>query len=390
MSFTEDEQLKFRLLTEGIRLRDDARALLAERFDGPITLAEYATTSGVSVVLPGDLYVNAPLEEDEGLAALGRDGDAFAVFHERRQVPVDVIPVPAFQDRTQHDVFEGDEQPYTNYGVTHTDRCRVSPIGGCAWKCHFCDLPYEFSYRKKHEENLLEVIRAAEVDPLVPARHVLVSGGTPRAPMPARDGRPPSDDETWIDGVYAHLAAHSPLPVDVMMPPRGDLGHPAWLRSAGINMVSINLEVSDPERARKIAPVKSRLGRDHTMAYIERAVEAFDVGFVQSLVVFGAAIEPMESTLQGVRDLVERGCIPVLSAFRPHHLTPLASEPAATYQETLEVYQRTLEICDEIDNGVRPGPRCVPCHHNTATVSDGSSFYVGLEGDLTSRGCLTS
>jgi hypothetical protein len=390
MSFTTDEQLKFRLLTEGIRLGEDARALWAERYGGPITLGEYATTSGVSLILPGDLYVNAPLEEREDRPELRAVDDVFTVSYAGRDVPVGVIPVPAFQDRTQRDGYDGSDQPYTNYGVTHTDRVRVSPIGGCAWKCHFCDLPYEFSYRKKHEDNLLEVIRAAEHDPLVPARHVLVSGGTPRAPTPARPGRPATDDEAWIDGVYAYLAERSPLPVDVMMPPRKDLGHPERLRAAGINMVSINLEVSDPERARKIAPVKSRVGRDHTLAYIERAVEAFGVGFVQSLVVFGAAMEPMESTLRGVQDLVDRGCIPVLSAFRPHHLTPLAGEPAASYVETLEIYERTLEVCDRADNSVRPGPRCIPCHHNTATIPDGSPFYTGLEGDLTDRACLVS
>lgn len=390
MSFTTDEQLKFRLLTEGIRLGDDARTLWADRYGGPITLGEYATTSGVSLVLPGDLYVNAPLEERDGGPELRTAGDGFVVSYAGRDVAVGVIPVPAFQGRTQRDGYDGTEQPYTNYGVTHTDRVRVSPIGGCAWKCHFCDLPYEFSYRKKHQDNLLEVIRAAQRDPLVPARHVLVSGGTPRAPTPARPGRPATDDEAWIDEVYAYLAEHSPLPVDVMMPPRRDLGHPERLRAAGINMVSINLEVSDPGRARKIAPVKSRVGRDHTLNYIERAVEAFDVGFVQSLVVFGAAIEPMESTLRGVKDLVDRGCIPVLSAFRPHHLTPLADAPAAGYAETLEIYERTLEICDRSDTGVRPGPRCIACHHNTATIPDRSLFYTGLEGDLSDRGCLVS
>lgn len=390
MTFTADEQLKFRLLTEGIRLSEDARVLWRERYDGPITLGEYATTSGVSLILPGGLYVNAPMEDDGGTATLRADGGTFVVSHAGREVPVDVIPVPAFQDRTQLDRHEGTDQPNVNYGVTHTDRVRVSPIGGCAWKCHFCDLPYEFTYRKKHQDNLLEVIRAAEADPTVPARHVLVSGGTPRAPVPARPGRPAIDDEAWIDGVYAYLAERSPLPVDVMMPPRRDLGHPAWLRATGVNAVSVNLEISDAERARAIAPVKSKLGRDHTLAYVERAVEAFGVGFVQSLIIFGAAIEPMESTLHGVRDLVDRGCVPVLSAFRPHHLTPLADAPPASYAETLEVYERTLEICDRADTGVRPGPRCIPCQHNTATIPDGSSFYVGLEGDLTDRRCLVS
>jgi hypothetical protein len=387
IDLSSHERLKLALLADGIRVDPAAGRAWRDRFSGPLTLGEYATTSGIALRLPGDLYVNAPLVDHADTPVLGFDGDHFVVTQEGGAIEVGVIPVPAYHQQTQVDRLDGSVHPYTHYGVTHTDRCRVSPIAGCAWKCHFCDLPYEFTYRKRHQDNLLEVIRAAERDPLSPARHVLISGGTPRAPITAREGRPGRDDERWLDEVYAHLARHSPIPVDVMMPPRRDLGHPQWLREAGINMVSINLEVSDPERAKAIAPAKSRVGREHTLAYIEAAVRAFEVGFVQSLVVFGRAIEPLESTLRGVQDLVDRGCIPVLSPFRPHRLTPLADAPAATLDEIVTVFLETREICRRAGNRVRPGPRCVACHHNTVALPDGSSFYVGQSDDLIDRAC---
>ena len=330
MSLSYNELLKFRLLAGGVRVHDTAQRAWRERFDGPLTLAEYATTSGVTLVLPGDLYVNAPLTS----CRMPRNCATRTTVSSSLPSPA---PCRSMSSRSQHfydremiDHEDGSVQPHTNYGVTHTDRCRVSPIGGCAWKCKFCDLPYEFSYRKKHQDNLLAVILAARDDPQAPARHVLISGGTPRAPRAARGTRPAVDDEAWIDGVYAYLAEHSPLPVDVMLPPRKDLSHPERLRSMGINMLSVNLEVSDPARASQLAPAKAKVGRTHTLAYIERAVESFGVGYVQSLIVFGEAIEPLESTLRGVQDLVDRGAIPVLSAFRPHHLTPLADAPPAS------------------------------------------------------------
>ena len=141
VSLTVNELLKFRLLADGVRVHDGALSAWQERFSGPLTLAEYATTSGVSLVLPGDLYVNAPLAQSEDVPELRFAGDAFFVSA-ATDVPVEVVPVPTFHDRTMTDRFDGTTQPYTNYGVTHTDRCRVSPIGGCAWKCKFCDLPY--------------------------------------------------------------------------------------------------------------------------------------------------------------------------------------------------------------------------------------------------------
>ena len=369
----EEDFLKLRLLADGIRVDAGAADAWRERFGGPLTLAEYATTSGIALVLPRDVYVNAPLSELPNVPVLRHDDGAFFVDDAGSPVAVDVIPVPAFHEDTYEDA--GLTYPLTNLGVTHTDRCRVSPIEGCSMRCKFCDLPFEFKYRRKEREQLLELIRVAADDPLAPARHVLISGGTPAA-----------KHEAWMDDVFAYLAEHSPLPVDVMMTPRADLGHPAWLRSIGVNMLSINLEVSDPERAKVIVPQKARrIGRDHTMDYIERAVEAFGVGGVQSLVVFGAAIEPIEATLTGVRDLAERGCTPVLSAFRPHHLTPLADAPAATLDEMLRVYEGTLEICERAGTGVLPGPRCIPCQHNTVAFPIEGDFYVGLDGDLTAR-----
>lgn len=382
-TLSAEQLLKFRLMAEGVRVHPGAEAAWLELYGGPLTLAEYATTSGVALALPGEIYVNAPLADRRrlGVAELRCEQETFFIGWDGGELPVGVIPVPRYHSDTQVDGLSGSIQPHTSYGVTHTDRCRVSPIAGCAWKCKFCDLPYEFSYRKRDPENLLRAIEASVDDPLTPARHVLISGGTPRR------GGPGQSDEQWLDEVYSLLAERSPLPVDVMMPARESFSHPRWLQSVGVNAVSINMEISDPERARALAPAKARLGREHYLRYIEGAVEAFGVGRVQSLIVFGASIEPMESTLKGVSDLVRRGCIPVLSPFRPDPATPLGGRQGATSEEMADAYLRTIEICERLDTGVRPGPRCVPCHHNTVTLPDESGFYIGLDSEITDR-CL--
>jgi len=369
---TPEELLKLRLLAGGVRVEAAAAAVWRERFGGPLTLAEYATTSGVTLTLPGSLYVNAPLVSDGDAPVLRVEADAFFLGADGTELPIDVVPVPAFHGRTYDDA--GVVRPLTDLGVTHTDRCRVSPIAGCAWRCEFCDLPFEMRYRRKDSARLVELIRTAAIDPLVPAQHVLVSGGTP--------GR---KHEPWIDDAYEHITRESPLPVDVMMPPRRDERYPEWLRSIGVASVSINLEVSDPERARKITPQKSRLiGRDAFLDYIERAVESFGVGNVQSLMVVGSAIEPLDSTLAGVLDLVERGCVPVLSMFRPHAATPLADAPPATLKELMAAYEATLAICEEVGNGVLPGPRCIPCQHNCVALPLDDAFYIRRDNDLAS------
>lgn len=371
--------MKLYLLANGVAIHPTAETAWLEQHGGPLSLSEYASTSGICLFTESDIWINAPfLESFTGgtQALLDFRDELFVVDFAGVATPVTVVPVPRYHDRHWVDEADGKAYRYTNLGVTHTDRVRLSPIEGCDWRCTFCDLPYEFRYRRKPVEELVRVVELAVRD-YPPAYHVLISGGTPTA-----------EDEPWLDDVYATVAQTSPIPVDVMMPARRDLSYPAWLRSVGVNMLSINLEVSDPERAKRITPNKHRLfGRAFYLDYIERAVEAFGVGFVQSLMVFGEAVEPLESTLAGVRDLVERGCLPVLSPFRPDPNTPMGKRGALppTVDEMRRAWERTVEICEKAANGVKPGPRCIPCHHNTVTFPDGSDFYVPLGGNLAQR-----
>ena len=371
--------MKLYLMAHGIRISPESEKAWLERYGGPLTLSDYASTSGICLYTESDIWVNAPYIEEftqGSKATLRFESDAFAVDFEGELVPVSVVPVPRYHQRSYRDPADGQDYPYTNLGVTHTDRCRISPIEGCAWRCKFCDLSYDFRYRRKPVEELLAVIDLAVTDE-PKAYHVLVSGGTPKP-----------GDEAWLDDVYARVAQGSPVPVDVMMPARHDFSYPAWLRSVGVNMMSINLEVSDPSRASKITPNKARsLGRELYLDYIEAAVSAFSVGFVQSLMVFGEAIESLESTLEGVRDLVDRGCLPVLSPFRPDPSTPLGRSGALppTVDDMKRLWDGTLEICAKAGASIKPGPRCIPCQHNTVTFPDGTDFYVPLGTDLTTR-----
>lgn len=377
-TFTAEQELKLYLLARGIKIEEGAEQAWIERYGGPLSLVEYASTSGIAVYTQNGVYINAPFVEAftaETQAEFRHDDSrGFHVSWEGALFPVSVIPVPAYHNLTWQD--GGVEKPYTDIGVTHTDRVRISPIEGCAWVCFFCDLPFEHRhYRKKPLQEMHRVIELAVNDPQAPARHVLISGGTPKP-----------EDEAWIDEVYASLAGMSPIPVDVMMPARHDMSYPAWLRSVGVNALSCNIEVWDEARARRVVPNKARLlGRSHYLHYIEAAVEAFGVGFAQSLILIGAAIEPLESSLEGIQALAERGCIPVLSPFRPDHTTPMGRQPPASVEEMRQAYEESIRICEESGTGVKPGPRCIACHHNTVAFPDGSRFYVGLGEDLATR-----
>jgi hypothetical protein len=355
------EHLKFELLAGGMRLTEDAR----ERLTGsnrtrPLTLADYATTSGIPLRLPGNIWVNVPLQEfnpnfvRDPRHLLDVASDGFVIRAAVECLPVEPIPVPNYCQRVN-----AAGEPYERYGLTHTDRVRISPIGGCANACSFCDLPRTSAYVRKPVDRLLECVSVALHDEVLPARHVLISGGTPKP-----------GDYCYLLDVYAQvLAAFPGTPIDIMMLPLPGLLDPVDLRARGVNELSINLELFNEHARLRLMRQKAAISRHQWLAFLEAAVQA-GMG-VRSLLIVG--LEPIEDTLRGVEAIAERGAEPVLSPFRPAPGTPLESEPPPSADLLVDAFMRSREVAQR--RGARLGPKCLPCQHNTLSLPDGSEYY---------------
>jgi hypothetical protein len=360
---TPIQQLKLALFTNGMVVTPEARRQISGEQSRPLTLADYASTSGISMELEGHVWVNAPIQDfNANFVAVpqqrleAEDGD-FWVRSGDLRVRAWPVPVP-----TYHDEVNAWGEPYTSLAITHTDRVRISPVQGCAIACQFCDLPYRHRYRKNSIEALVDSVGRAAKDPLCPARHVLISGGTPA-----------EEDYGYLNEVYAAVtAAHPDMAVDVMMVPMPGLLHLETLKKVGINGLSINLEMFGEDGSRRIMPVKAKLGKSYWFDFFARAVDVFGRGKVRSLILVG--LEPLEETLRGVEALASVGCDPVLSPFRPDPHTPLRRLKPPTVELLIQAYERSLEIVDKY--GVKLGPRCIPCQHNTVTFPDESGEYL--------------
>ena len=246
-----------------------------------------------------------------------------------------------------------------SYAFTHGDRVRISPIEGCAMACHFCNLPYEFRYRRKDVGALVDSVGRAISDEIQPARHVLISGGTPKP-----------EDYEYVQSVYEAVVSSFPrLPVDIMMVPAEGLLDVAWLKRLGVNELSINIEIFNQEIARRIMRRKADHGLERYLGFLESAAEEMGAGRVRSMLLVG--IEPVADTLAGVEAIAERGCVPVLSPFRPDPSTPMAKAPQPSSELMKEVYLRAGEIVSA--RGLPLGPACIPCTHNTMTLSAAGS-----------------
>jgi hypothetical protein len=351
------ELLKIELMSRGMTVTTLAHKKLTEH-GAPLSLKEYPTTSGIGLNLGDDIYVNAPFFErfcKETNIALDYDGRGFFLISHNEKYDVKPIPIPNYYDKKNKKGLL-----YSSMAMTHTDRVRISPIQGCSFSCKFCDMSFTREYYKHNISDLIESIKIALEDDILPAKHVLISGGTP---LPK--------DHSYIDQVYQQVAETFVVPVDVMMAPFRDLQYLERLYSWGINALSVNMELYDKDVARKYMPQKSEIGRDNYVRFIKKAVEVFGYGKVQSLLLIG--LESEEHTLKGVETLASLGCLPVLSPFRPSPNTPLGDLLPPNAAEMIEIYQKSLEIANEY--GVKLGPRCIPCHHNTLTFPDRSGFY---------------
>jgi len=112
--------LKLKLMADGLAVSSRVREALSSR---PLTLADYATTSGMSLVLGEDVWVNAPLRDynpnfvsESPPHILDLESSEYVVLSDGQTFPARPIPVPDY-----HDEKNNSEEPYTSYAITHTN-----------------------------------------------------------------------------------------------------------------------------------------------------------------------------------------------------------------------------------------------------------------------------
>lgn len=354
---TQAQKLKFQLLAHGASVTPGAVAALDAAVDGTEwSPADYASTKGLIVRLEDDVWVNMPVERYNPAVASGSeimfdvDADGFFVDGVGLRSRADFWRPPRYLGATA-----ANGRPIKNFVVGHGDRVRLSPTIGCAMVCDFCNIPFDDAYAGlKPLDVMIDSLHVAFGDPIQPAQHILISGGTPGPPH-----------VKGLREVYERVIAEFPERlVDIMMVPVDGLFDLPALDALGLNQISINLEIFDEDVAARVMRHKHRQGRQYYLDFLENAADVLGPGRVRSMLMVG--LESMDSTLAGVRALLERGCVPVLSPFVPDAVTPMADSRPPTAEYTLEVFLRATELAEEY--GVSLGPDCVPCMHNTMAL----------------------
>jgi hypothetical protein len=350
MALTEIQKLKIKIMCQGIRISSEAERELTKSGTVPLDLFEYhSTTSGIILILPDNIYVNASFRGNAEKSKIKLDclSGKLVIIDRRKSYPVKNISLPS-------DIGKMDKYGflYSDAVITHGDRIRVSPIFGCAFRCKYCDIHRE-KYEKIPLAKLLKGIDISLRDKNVKPKHLFISGGTPL-----------DSDKKFLDNVYKKITARClelGLLVDIMLAPRKERGFLEKLKKWGVSGLAINMEIYNKQIAKEINPQKAAISREFYLDFIARAVGVFGRDNVRSLLIVG--LEPLSETLAGVKALAEIGCDVVLSPFIPFEKTVLAHHKAPTARELEKVYLKSMDIINK--HGAKIGPRCVPCQHNT-------------------------
>jgi hypothetical protein len=211
------ERVKTAALAAGVHVSDEVIRGLGG--GDALTVHEYPTTGGITLVLPQEVLVNAAFDEPFCAGtplSLVATGDGYELRLDGDRIPVlDVLPLPGYLD-----AVDAAGRAVTDVAMSHADRVRLSPIAGCAYDCKFCDLPGH--YATHSVEQVLAGLDVAIRDDVLPARHVLISGGSP--------GQNPKQQQYFRDicvAILRHVRdlrdeLASPLQVDIMMSARRD------------------------------------------------------------------------------------------------------------------------------------------------------------------------
>lgn len=321
--------LKLELAVKGVRLDDAARAHADVQ---RVSSAPADAVRGIDLVLPHDVSVNVPLDEDttaDSPFLLAGHGERLTLQRNGAEVEVRVVPQPSFYARSTKS-----GRPMWQVGAVYGGFIAINPAAGCGYSlrggpCRFC----RSGSRTAGEdgatpsvEEVIEVVRAAFDEGA--AEFVYFN--------PAYAG----SDDAGIAALEPHIAAvkrHFDTLLAVQMhPPRSN----GWIDrtyAMGVDAVSYNVEIHDAEvLARRCAGRVRYIGRERYYDALAYAASVFPSGTVWSELVLG--LEPTESTRRGIDALVSSGVLPVLSAWRPPRSAGPSADPLPSLEAVTPVF----------------------------------------------------
>jgi len=312
--FSNPGRTKLSLVSRGLALPNglpDASRWLAQSNSAESTL-DLRLPSGHFCSVP----VGQPYTEESGFS-LKVDDDGKAVMSCGGELEtVELVEAPAFYRKLTR---KGSRMG--SFSSLHDRLLILQPFMGCGFfaqqgqACTYCQFDSMLNEQEpplRDALELVEVVLAAlderEIDTVY-----LYNGFTPNDDMGLSRLIP------VIALLRRHLG-HRQIALETVAPK--DLSVIDALYAAGLDIFICNLEVFDQDKFAEICPGKEQQGgQDAIWNALEHASKVFRSGAVVSHLIVG--LEPLDSTLDGLKVLVDKGIVPLLIPFRPLPGTPL-------------------------------------------------------------------
>jgi len=297
----------------------------------------------IDLVLPSGHWTSVPVgqpyTESSPVKLVQRQGN-YLIACDGEELPVEMQRVPDFyRQRTKHGARMG------AFSALHDKVLILHPFLGCGFfamqnrSCRYCLYDSMLNERVpplRDPLELVEVLQAAEMEREIDTLY-LYNGFSPDPACGLQRLLP------VIELLRRHLpgkqiALETVAPQDVQVVDE--------LYAAGVDIFICNLELHEPDSFARLCPGKQEHGGQAAVRQaLQRAVETFPAGSTVSNLIVG--LEPSESTMAGVEDLVSSGVVPLLQPFRPLPGTALedAGLPSLEQLETvfLHLYE-TLQF----------------------------------------------
>lgn len=354
--------IKFEILASGIKISQEAQQYVAKA-KLPIRTRSGAS-GGLDIILAHDIFVNCPVNENfarESRLLLDIEDNQLIIKDEQKILcKAELQPSPQYYGE-----YTTDGVPMVHIGqLCSGDRFCYGMTGPYCrfWRqknrCKFCSIGLskgKDSFNKTIEQ-MLEALSRAIHDPLVPAKHILLGGGTPS-----------SDDMGAILAAKLCNAIKKQFNLSCYTMIAAPLKNKYidLLFEAQVDELGMNLEFFSDNAWRSFISGKDKyIGKARYLDALEYAVKRFGPIKTRSLLVVG--LEEPEFTIAGAEKLASMGVMPILSPFRPLNGTELENARGFNYHTYFEIYWEVHKRA--MRYGIPTGPTCIPCQNNTLAL----------------------
>ncbi len=345
---TNPALLKLDLYCKGLRLDDSC--FIEEDGGRKILRTRAGLGSGLELILPGELWTNAPVSEPFAARSpyvLHRQGGRYVLQRDGKEVvPVRLSPRP-----TWYDAQTSTGKPMTRIGTLQGTYLGIYQAKVCEYwtqkpqkvNCKFCSVGLNLGVDDADEktvDEVMEVIRAARRE----------SGITY---VDFNTGHLSGDVYLDIlEPFIVRIKEELGLLVGVQTPPHRDLKRYDHLREIGVNRVSFCFEIFDRQIFEEICPGKhAEYGLDYYLEATRYCATLGDKGPKHEPWVANgeiiAGLEPPESSIAAIDWITSVGAIPTVCVFRPLVGTDLEDREPPETEAMIPVFRRLYEACME-------------------------------------------